>query len=704
MKKIYTLMAGLAICLAASAQVAIWSTQIYTHWNEQTQKYEEKMDTSSWVYELFRYDLVDSFRVAQNRDDRSQLALYYYYSQYKGYYGSFPLYRSYYYESEQEGLYNYTSTLDSLVWHPYAVKGIGGVDSIVLPLRNVRSRGIPNGEYYMTFYRSIQPDPYYAYVTDYSIEAEDTTICAIKDAHYYYSGESIGLQAYTFGLAFNLYPYAEGQTKLKIKMNGVEKQIPVIITPMQGIEDADYGQDSLFTNIYNRLIRTGSCTPSGCNDIQDADEGNTAFTRALSYLNDVTSDQVYWVWNDMGVNELRHNIFKPDNKVFSAMFQRLYYNIYLCNSFLSHATPDDAVRTAEVRFIRAYMYYQLMDLFANVPIVTNNADFFRVEQATRAQLYDFVVSELTTAEEGMLATKTDYYRLDKVAAWLLLSRVYLNSEVYAGKQDFTKAAEYAYKVLQSNYALCPDYTYLFMGDNNTNGAQCEIIWALREEGSMHSCYGGSLYAVAAYADGRSDIGINSSWTCINTLAKLTQLFKNDTDEDRYLFIESDAWFDNKAGRTILKWTGLYSNGERGTDANWPDTDIPLFRMAEAYLNYAEAVLRGGTMQGGLTALQAVNAVRQRAGAAAFQTVTLDNILDERGREFYTEGIRRPDLVRFNKFGGETGYSWKYKGDGSTSGVNFPAYMNIYPIPESMLIRNPKLVQNEGYAAFKEPIE
>ena len=698
MKKIILMMAGLAICLAASAQVAIWSTSVGTHWNEETQKYEEQLDTVYGVDLLFRYDKVDSLRMEYSNYSQEGLCLYYYLNNVRGH---LPLTYHSHYESDYTGIYDSNYKVDSISWHPIAIQSIDAPDSIVMPLRTTETRQVPNGEYIIKMY-DVNPDPYYSTMTSYEVKSGNTAICDVQDVNFYYSydREDYG----TFGFRFNLLPYAAGETTLTIKMDGLEKQVVLIITPMEGIEDADYGQDSLFTNIYNRLIRTGSCTPSGCNDITNTDEGNTAFTRALSYLNDVTSDQVYWVWNDMGVNELRHNIFKPDNEVFSAMFQRLYYNIYLCNSFLNHATPDDAVRAAEVRFIRAYMYYQLMDLFANVPIVTNNADFFTAEQATRAQLYDFVVSELTAAEEGMLATKTDYYRLDKVAAWLLLSRVYLNSEVYAGKQDFTKAAEYAYKMLQSNYALCPDYTYLFMGDNNTNGAQNEIIWALREEGSMHSCYGGSLYAVAAYADGRSDIGINNSWTCINTLAKLTQLFKNDTDEDRYLFMESDAWYDNKAGRTILKWTGLYSNGQVGTDSSWPDTDIPLFRMAEAYLNYAEAVLRGGTMQGGLTALQAVNAVRQRAGAAAFQTVTLDNILDERGREFYTEGVRRPDLVRFNKFGGETGYSWKYKGDGSTSGVNFPAYMNIYPIPESMLIRNPNLVQNEGYAAFKEAIE
>ena len=693
MKKIVTMIAVMAMCLAASAQVAFWSTRVYSHWNEETQQYEQKLDTFSGVDYLFRYDQVDSFRVGNGRYSDEGLSLYYYLN--NNAWGYMPFKTSGSYNYGTNGTYEYSVTLDSLAWQPYAVKGIGGSDSITLPLRTVQQHETPNGAYYIELNGAVEPKPRYAFVKDYSINMEDTSICGVHNVNYYYTYERVGAGVYGgYGMQFTLYPYAVGRTKLNVNINGLEKQVAVIITPKEEIEDVTYGLDSLFNAIYGRMTETGNCKPAGCSDLPDVDEGNSSLTRVLSALNDMSADQVYWVWNDPGIGTVRNNTWEVDNQLFYIAFQRLYYNIYLCNSFLNRADAVDAVRSAEVRFIRAYMYYQLMDLFGNVPVVTNNTDFFTASQATRAELYDFVESELLAAEQSMMAQRTDLYRLDKKAAWLLLSRVYLNSEVYAGKQDFTKAAEYAYKVLQSDYTLCPNYQYLFMGDNDNNGAQNEAVWLLRQVGSERSTWGGSMYNVGAYADGQIDVGA-TAWTCANTRRRLINLFPSEAYDARNNFMTSSAWYDNKTGKTILKWTGAHSDGQAGTSTEFPDTDIPLFRVAEAYLNYAEAVLRGGSELGGLTALQAVNAVRERAGAEDLTSIELNTILDERGREFYAECMRRPDLVRFNKYGGETGYQWQYKG-GATNGKNFSAHMNIYPIPQAILEKNPALVQNAGY--------
>jgi len=118
------------------------------------------------------------------------------------------------------------------------------------------------------------------------------------------------------------------------------------------------------------------------------------------------------------------------------------------------------------------------------------------------------------------------------------------------------------------------------------------------------------------------------------------------------------------------------------------------RKAEAYLNYAEAVVRGAPAAG-MTADEAVNKLRLRAKTNELTGVTLQNILDERGREFYSEGYRRSDLVRFDRFGGKTGYFWEYKG-GAILGVDFDDYRNLYPLPQSDIIANDNLIQNEPY--------
>jgi hypothetical protein len=153
----------------------------------------------------------------------------------------------------------------------------------------------------------------------------------------------------------------------------------------------------------------------------------------------------------------------------------------------------------------------------------------------------------------------------------------------------------------------------------------------------------------------------------------------------------------KSGWTITKFTNLMADpSRRASDSMYPDADIPFMRKAEVYLTYAEAVLRGASVIDGLTADAAVNEVRNRANATPLTGVTLNDILDERGREFYCEGHRRTDLIRFDKFGGNTGYYWEWKG-GAILGKNFDAFRNLYPIPQTDIVTNPNLEPNNpGY--------
>jgi len=95
------------------------------------------------------------------------------------------------------------------------------------------------------------------------------------------------------------------------------------------------------------------------------------------------------------------------------------------------------------------------------------------------------------------------------------------------------------------------------------------------------------------------------------------------------------------------------------------------------------------------AVNAINAIRGRAHALELKRYTLDQILDEWGREFYFEGRRRVDLIRFGKFGGNTGYQWQWKG-GVYAGRDFEAFRNVFAIPTDDLIANSKLKQNPGY--------
>ena len=144
---------------------------------------------------------------------------------------------------------------------------------------------------------------------------------------------------------------------------------------------------------------------------------------------------------------------------------------------------------------------------------------------------------------------------------------------------------------------------------------------------------------------------------------------------------------------------MQSNGQPGSNLSFVDTDFPVFRLADVYLMYAEAVVRGGSGGSLNTALGYINELRERAfddGAGQINTsdLTLDFLLDERARELYWEGHRRTDLIRYGRFS-ETSYLWPWKG-GVKEGRSIASYYDLFPLPSSDLGANPKLQQNPGY--------
>jgi hypothetical protein len=357
----------------------------------------------------------------------------------------------------------------------------------------------------------------------------------------------------------------------------------------------------------------------------------------------------------------------------------------------------------------------------------------------RKDLFVWLENELKEIEPQMFSdgAKTAYYRADQTAVWLLLSRMYLNAEVYTGVPDWNNAALYAGKVMTSSYQLAPVYSHLFMGDNNSlsavNKSSVEIILPIAQHGVYTQSWGGSLFIIAgSRANGMNLWGSTEQWTCMRTKSALVLKFFPDLNtargvkadeftmpaiagDDRCLLVNEvksaddevtySASLDGGAGNGdeafykgwgFAKFTNILASGELSSNPRFPDTDIPYFRAGEAYLTYAEAVLRGGTATAG-TALTAVNALRNRAHATPWTDadLTLDNILDEWAREFYAEGRRRVDLVRFNKFAGDANYNWEGKG-GTAAGRNVEAKYNIFPIPHTDLTANQNLKPSPGY--------
>lgn len=498
------------------------------------------------------------------------------------------------------------------------------------------------------------------------------------------------------------------------------------ISPIDPQVDTQFHQDEIFAKIYATMALTGQEGPAGYGDVAGIDEGTSAFYRLIFTVNEYPTDEALCSWNDAGIPELNFINWGSSHGQLEGLYGRLTFDVTLCNHFLEETadlTDDKTVRQrAEARFMRALNYYYLMDIYGNPPFAENISFDEKPEQIKRADLFAYIESELKAIESDMYEPgQAAFGRADKVANWLLLSRMYLNAEVYTGAARWADAAAMAKKVMDNTvYGLCSNYTHLFMADNDENkDAMKEIILPIRQDGVKTISYGGSLYAIAAtHTNGMTSWGTSEGWGGVRARKALVDKFfpngnvpinvnekamvaaaKDDralffsgvNDEDtRTVEIKKVATF--KEGLSVAKWTNVRSDGKASHDTRWTDTDIPFFRVAEAYLTYAEALLRSG---GSVTdALKAVNALRDRAHASKLETLTLDGILNEKAREFYFEGQRRIDLVRYGYFTSNK-YIWDWKG-GVDAGTSVNSFYNICPIPSSDLIVNPNLKQNPGY--------
>jgi len=598
------------------------------------------------------------------------------------------------------------------------------------------------------------------------------------------------------------------------------------------IDPDSFTEEDVFANVdeargalaklYASLALTGQQGPAGNADIADIDEGFSQFSRMLFNLNEITTDHAVVGWGDPGLPDLHGMYWSSSNDFTEAMYYRLAQEVTFCNSFIMNASnlSGDEVQTfiAEARFLRAYAYYNLLDLYGNVPITTVISTELPT-QSSRTEVFNFIEEELLAIEPS-LAAANEYGRVDKIAAHALLSRLYLNAEVWTGQARYNECVTYSENVMNSSYSINMNdangngtaYDELFLADNGSNGAQNEFIFALNFDGLQSQTWGGTTFLVHASIGGNmnpSDFGVNGGWAGLRTTKNLVNQFSVDIDDlnnslgpqsdwglvgnatpngwngpdlemyetgsnqfaiyadltaGEMKFRYNEDWGvnygDNGAdgtleggganiaipssgtyyvtmdlnnntytispftadqrgmfhssgqnleietippftdGYAVTKFKNIDSNGNQGNDSSgtWCDTDIPLIRLAEIYLNYAEAVLRGGG--GDLnTAAARINELRERAYGNSSGNITssdldLQFVLDERSKELYWEGQRRTDLVRYNQFT-TAAYLWPFKGNEQT-GVSVDSYRNLFPLPSNVISINPNLSQNEGY--------
>jgi hypothetical protein len=492
------------------------------------------------------------------------------------------------------------------------------------------------------------------------------------------------------------------------------------------------GYKSVLAKIYGTLAITGNSGPAGNPDISGGlDEGSqVAFIRMLFNCEELPTDEAVVAWNDQTIKDFHNLRFTSADPFLKGIYARPIYNITLINEYIRESTDaklaergisgaeaaDIKNSVAEVRFLRAYNYWVMMDLFGKSTFITED-DLIGTtlpKEINRADLFLYIEKELK-AIDGLLApVKTiEYGRVDQGAAWALLARIYLNAGTYTGANKYTEAITYAKKVITAPYTLYTGYPKVFMADNDK--AKDEFMFAVNCDGSRTQAYGNTTFFVhAACGDEGTEYGVSGGWYGYRATSAFVGLFPDPTGgtDKRAMFTTSKYGtgaaqlaiadignFDQ--GPHVKKYVNVRSDGGAVSDGTktFADVDFPVFRLSEMYLIYAEAVLRGGTGGDATTALGYINNIRTRAFGNASGNITagqlnLQFILDERGRELYWEGHRRTDLIRYGLLTTGT-YLWPWKG-GVSSGTAVDAKYNLFPIPASNIVANPNLTQNTGF--------
>jgi hypothetical protein len=479
---------------------------------------------------------------------------------------------------------------------------------------------------------------------------------------------------------------------------------------------ATYSQ--FLAKIYAGFSISGNEGPSGLPDIVGSDQGEATFLRAYWNLQELPTDEVAIAWSDDGLNGLQFDQWTSSNRFCELNYNRVLLNVAYCNEYLRETTSeklvargiDDATKSEvetdryEVRALRALNYYFLMDLYANVPYITEDdgVGSYLPQQKDRAFFFPWIESELKACEGHLPAKKTENYgKINDPTVWMILAKMYLNAKVYIGEDHNTDCLTYLNKILNASYTLDPVYKNMFGADNHLSP---EIIFPIAFDGKSATSYGGTTYLMAAAygsdMDPGTNFGLAQSWSGIRSTQALSGLF--DENDKRALFWKDKRtqdvtqWSDYNTGWAVIKYTNMKSDGTPGSDNVFPDTDFPMFRLADVYLMYAEAVLRGGAGGDAGQALNYVNELHTRAGVSEIKAtdLTLDFILDERARELYWEGHRRSDLIRFDKF--TENYAWPWKNGVYAGTAKIDEKYELYPIPAAELVANPNIKQNVGF--------
>lgn len=467
--------------------------------------------------------------------------------------------------------------------------------------------------------------------------------------------------------------------------------------------------DGFLARLYGNLYRDDV--------ISTSDGGAGTFTRTHFNLQEITADECFISekWNDPGYQPLNFCTYSSDNEWIYAAFAREFFNVKMSSEFIAKmkeqgaAVFDEAemkARIAEAKALRGLAYYYMIDLFGRGPWIDENS----VTGATpptydRTQLFEATVADLLTALPDLKpAAEQSYGRVSREAGYMLLAKLYLNSEVYTGTPRWKECAEALKNVVNTGIQLAPEYKYIFCADNDKLVGNGEILWAVPQQQGTMETWGGTTYlTVGCYVEKTPILtqlnNFGDPWSGLRLRPELSKALKGD---NRRLIYEGTfqeeipnlATYDlESCGYMCIKYSNstsgdyLNSEGHANNNSQVSNVDYPLFRLADAYLMLAECQLNGVDCDG----LRYLNLVRERVGMEPLSALTAENVLHERQCELYMEGHRRSDLIRFGRYTGST-YNWSWK-NGVLEGGAIQDYRKLFPIPYQYVAT---VGQNPGY--------
>jgi len=485
------------------------------------------------------------------------------------------------------------------------------------------------------------------------------------------------------------------------------------------------GPSDAINSAFAQLRESGSANHGGYWSVQSVSSDEMA----------VTQKGGDWFDGGIWIDMHRHTYTSTNGPINGAWGQQ-YSAIGECNNLLAGSL--DANQTAQVRALRAFFYYRLLDMWGNVKIVTTPG--VDAPQSTRAQVFNFVETELLAAlgvpsitssmdlSASPLTTNQEVYRINQFAALGLLAKLYLNAEVYTGTPRYSEAAMAAgyvidnggYMLVDSGYqvenpgkrpavASDPDmlsgYATIFAPNNESNP---EMVWSIPYD----NVSGPNMNFARMTLHYANQFTYNLSSQPWNGYSALEEFYNSYDDSDvrkKANFIigtqldyqgsvivdyaeSSDLELTYTAEINELEPNASREGGARlgkfsfrqGGQDNM-DNDYPIIRLGDLYLIRAEGLARAAGDWN--MALPDVNTIRNRAGLTTpLGSLTADEFLAERGREMFMEVTRRQDLIRFGKWGD----SWWEK-------TNSDAHKTLFPIPQEQIdASGGTLTQNPGY--------